>query len=251
MINGSTSQSPIVKKNNPLKISILTLFPEMFQGPFEFSIIKKAREKKLVEINIINIRDFGIGRHKIVDDTPYGGGIGMVMRPDVLSEAINNTKYKIQNTKYREAVVLLSAGGKKYTQAKAIEFSKLDHLILLCGHYEGVDERIIKYIDEEISLGECVYTGGEIPSMLITDSVTRLVPGVLKPGATDNESFSLVGDNGKVYLEYPQYTKPVVFEDISVPEILLSGDHKKIQDWRMEEALKKTKKIRPDLLKSK
>jgi len=239
----------MVRKNNPLKISILTLFPEMFQGPFDFSIVKKAREKKLVEINIINIRDFGIGKHKIVDDTPYGGGIGMVMRADVLKKAIENTKYKIQNTKYREAVVLLSAGGTKYTQPKAIEFSKLDHLILVCGHYEGVDERITKYVDEEISLGECVYTGGEIPAMLMTDSITRLIPGVLKPGATDNESFSLLNAQGEICLEYPHYTKPPVFENASVPEVLLSGDHKKIQTWRMEEARKKTKKFRPDLLK--
>ncbi len=272
----------MVKKNNPLKISILTLFPEMFQGPFDFSIVKKAREKKLVEINIINIRDFGIGKHKTVDDTPYGGGIGMIMRADVLYEAIKYAKNKYsvipseveeshttegnktgmgheippraslgQDDKLNEAVVLLSAGGKKYTQPKAIEFSKLDHLILICGHYEGVDERITKYIDEEISLGECVYTGGEIPAMLITDSITRLVPGVLKPGATDNESFSLVNTQGEVCLEYPHYTKPPVFENVSVPEVLLSGDHKKIQTWRMEEARKKTKKFRPDLLKTK
>ncbi len=239
----------------------------MFQGPFEYSIVKKACEKKLVEINLINIRDFGIGKHKMVDDTPYGGGIGMVMRVDVLSAAINYAKniyFENLNIdlpagrqeihcklKIKQSVILLSAGGKKYTQPKAIEFSKLDHLILVCGHYEGVDERIIKYINEEISVGECIYTGGEIPSMLIADSVTRLVPGVLKPEATDNESFSLLkGDRGKVCLEYPQYTKPTVFEDTSVPDILLSGDHKKIHDWRMNEALKKTKKLRPELLKT-
>lgn len=219
----------------------------MFRGPFELSIIKKAQEKKLVEINIINIRDFGIGKHKIVDDTPYGGGIGMVMRVDVLSEAIKFAKASFK----KQSVVLLSASGKSFDQQKAKQFSRLDHLILICGHYEGIDERISKYIDEEISVGECVYTGGEIPSMLITDAVTRLVPGVLKPGVTDNESFSLKGDEGELCLEYPQYTKPAVFENISVPEILLSGDHKKIHDWRMGEACKKTKKFRPDLLKSK
>jgi tRNA (guanine37-N1)-methyltransferase len=223
----------------------------MFQGPFEFSIVKKAREKKLVEINIVNIRDFGIGKHKVVDDTPYGGGIGMVMRADILKKAIENTKYKIQNTKYREKVVLLSASGKSFDQQKANEYARLDHLILICGHYEGVDERITKYIDEEISVGECVYTGGEIPSMLITDAVTRLVPGVLKAGATDNESFSIVGDAGEICLEYPQYTKPTIFDNTPVPEILLSGNHKKIQDWRLQEASKKTKRVRPDLLKSK
>lgn len=237
----------------------------MFQGPFEYSIVKKACEKKLVEINLINIRDFGIGKHKMVDDTPYGGGIGMVMRVDVLSAAINYAKntyienlniensLKIKNykLKIKQKVILLSASGKPFNQQKAKGYSTLDHLILVCGHYEGVDERIIKYINEEISVGECIYTGGEIPSMLIADSVTRLVPGVLKPEATDNESFSLLkGDRGKVCLEYPQYTKPTVFEDTSVPDILLSGDHKKIHDWRMNEALKKTKKLRPELLKT-
>lgn len=240
-----------------MKISILTLFPEMFRGPFEFSIVKKACEKKLIEINIINIRNFGIGKHKTVDDTPYGGGIGMVMRVDVLSAAIKyakNTYIKNLNVenplKIKQSVVLLSASGKSFDQQKANDFASLDHLILICGHYEGVDERITKYIDEEISVGECVYTGGEIPAMLITDSITRLIPGVLKQGATDNESFSLLGNNGEAYLEYPQYTKPTIFKNTPVPEILLSGDHKKIHDWRMTEARKKTKKIRPDLLKS-
>lgn len=221
----------------------------MFQGPFEFSIVKKAQEKQLVEIKIINIRDFGIGRHKIVDDTPYGGGIGMVMRADVLSMAIENVKCQKSNVKCHEAVVLLDAGGKIYNQEKAKQLSSLDHLILVCGHYEGIDERIKKYIDEEISVGECVYTGGEIPAMLITDSVTRLVPNVLKTGATDNESFSLKGEGGEIYLEYPHYTKPAIFENISVPEILLSGNHKKIQEWRTKQAKEKTKKYRPDLLK--
>lgn len=236
-----------------MTISILTLFPEMLRGPFEFSIIKKAREKKLVEINIINIRDFGIGKHKIVDDTPYGGGIGMIMRADVLQKTIEYAKnIYIENCKLKikQKTILLSASGKPFTQKKAVEFSNLDHLILVCGHYEGVDERITKYIDEEISVGDCVYTGGEIPSMLITDSITRLLPRVLKPGAADKESFSLVSPKGEICLEYPHYTKPPVFEKIAVPEILLSGDHKKIEDWRMKEALKKTKKLRPDLLKT-
>lgn len=275
MTNASTSQLLIVRKNNPLKISILTLFPEMFRGPFEFSIIKKAREKKLVEINIINIRDFGIGKHKIVDDTPYGGGIGMVMRADVLYEAIKYAKKTFSqqfaasqkrphevdsslvglvplvdnNLAIKQLVVLMSASGRQFKQSYAKKYATFDHLILICGHYEGVDERITKYIDEEISLGECVYTGGEIPAMLITDSVTRLIPGVLKPGATDNESFSLIGDKGELYLEYPHYTKPPIFENTPVPEILLSGDHKKIQHWRKEESLKKTKKTHPGLLK--
>ncbi len=228
----------------------------MFQGPFEFSIVKKARDKKLVEINIVNIRDFGIGRHKIVDDTPYGGGIGMVMRVDVLHKAIARSKEQEARSKgptnpagRRERVVLLSASGKRFNQQKAQEFSGFDHLILVCGHYEGVDARINKYIDEEITVGDFVITGGEIPAMLITDSVTRLIPGVLKNGVTNNESFSIIDSSGQQYLEYPHYTKPAEFDKNSVPEILLSGNHKKIQEWRMQQAREKTKKVRPDLVK--
>lgn len=226
----------------------------MFQGPFDFSILKRAREKKLIEINIINIRDFGIGKHKIVDDTPYGGGIGMVIRVDVLHKAIEHAKktfsQQFSNSITKQLVVFMSASGKQFKQPVAQKYAALDHLIIICGHYEGVDERIKKYIDEEISVGECVYTGGEIPAMLITDSVARLVPDVLKTGVTENESFSLKDEKGGICLEYPQYTKPAVFENMSVPEILLSGDHKKINEWRMLQAHEKTKKLRPDLLKN-
>lgn len=252
-------------ENCKLKISILTLFPEMFQSVFEFSILKKAREKKLMEINIINIRDFGIGKHKIVDDKPYGGGTGMILRVDVISEAIKHAKkkflenLKIENSlnpdligsklKIKQKVVLLSASGKPYNQQKANEYAKLDHLVLVCGHYEGVDERITKYIDEEISLCDSVYTGGEIPAMLITDSVTRLIPGVLKKEATQDESFSLTNPKGEICLEYPHYTKPAVFDNVSVPEVLLTGNHQKIHEWRIKQASEKTKKFRPDLLK--
>lgn len=240
----------------------------MFKGPFDYSIVKKALENQLVEINLINIRDFGIGKHKIVDDTPYGGGIGMVMRADVLSKAVQFAKknYSPQtahntldanDTPVTAAfdpdtltkVVLLSASGKPYDQKKAGQFSQLGHLILICGHYEGVDERIKKYIDEEISVGDFVTTGGEIPAMLITDSVTRLLTGVLKTGVTDDESFSLSSTEGEIYLEYPHYTKPAIFENMSVPEVLLSGNHKKIQEWRKNQAFLKTQTTRPDLLK--
>ena len=236
-----------------MNITILTLFPEMFQGPFEISIVKKAREKQLVEIEFVNIRDFGIGSHQVVDDTPYGGGIGMVMRVDVLHEAIKfaintfNKNHKSSNITQR--IVLLDAAGKTFNQKKAKEFSKLDHLILICGHYEGVDARIKKYIDEEISIGDFVTTGGEIPSMLITDSITRLLPGVLKTGATENESFSLTGDKGELLVEYPHYTKPPVYEEAQVPEVLLSGNHQKINEWRSEQSEEKTKSLRPDLFK--
>lgn len=233
----------------------------MFQGPLDYSIIKRAKDKRQVEIDLVNIRDFGIGGHKQVDDSPYGGGTGMVLRVDVLSQAIKyakalNFRNKISRnhsiiTRGKESamnVVLLSASGAEFTQLKAKALAKFDHLILVCGHYEGVDARVMKYIDEEISVGDFITTGGEIPAMLIADSVIRLLPGIFKSGVTESESFSLSGVKEEVYLEYPQYTKPAVFDETSVPEILLSGDHKRIQEWRMQEARKKTEKLRPDLL---
>jgi len=232
-----------------MKITILTLFPEMFTGPFDHSIVKKALEKKRVDISIINIRDFGIGKHKTVDDTPYGGGIGMVMRADVVKKAIDfaTSSYRAQKTPINQSVILLSASGKSYTQQKAKHLSKKDHIILVCGHYEGVDDRIKKYIDEEISIGDFVITGGEIPAMLIADSLTRLIPDVLKEGVTENESFSIKASDFKSLLEYPQYTKPIEFDNQSVPDVLLSGNHKKIKEWRTSQSLKKTIKTRPDL----
>jgi tRNA (guanine37-N1)-methyltransferase len=226
-----------------MKITILTLFPEMFQGPFEHSIIKIAKEKGLLDLQIVNIRDFGLTRHQTVDDTPFGGGIGMVLRVDVLHSALKSVVAKKDATH----IILLDARGTTYDQAKAKVFSKVDHLIIICGHYEGVDERIRKYVDEEISIGDYVLTGGEIPSMAIVDSVTRLIPGVLKEGATDNESFSL-RDNNDVLLEYPQYTQPREYEGEKVPEVLLSGNHAKINTWRKEKARELTTKNRPDLL---
>lgn len=230
-----------------MRISILTLFPEMFQGPFDFSIVNRARQQERVQIDMMNIRDFGIGRHKTVDDTPYGGGVGMVMRVDVLHSAIEAAKAKYPALKTH--TVLLSADGTPFTQTKAKEFAKIEHLILLCGHYEGVDERVNKYIDEKISVGDFVVTGGEIPAMLITDAVTRLLPGVLPDGATENESFSLSGNSqGTTLLEYPHYTFPREYNGAIVPEILLSGNHQKIAEWRQVEAEVRTKTKRPDLL---
>ncbi|MGI0062257.1 MAG: tRNA (guanosine(37)-N1)-methyltransferase TrmD [Nitrosotalea sp.] len=198
----------------------------MFEGPFAHSIVKNAKEKHLVKINLINIRDFGIGSHKTVDDTPYGGGIGMVLRVDVLHQAINHAIQSFP-TKNR-LVILTSAKGETYNQEKARSFAKVEHLIIVCGHYEGIDERIVHYIDQEISIGEYVLTGGEIPAMVITDSVIRLVKDVLKPEATRDESYS-IDDHIK---EYPHYTRPETYEDHKVPEILLSGNHKKITEWR-------------------
>lgn len=218
-----------------MKISILTLFPQMFSGPFDFSIVKRARKRGLVEINFVDIRNFGIGKHKIVDDKPYGGGIGMILKVDVLHKALEQTLDK-GLTKKEQMVVLLSAGGKTYNQKMARDFSRLLHLILICGHYEGVDERILEYVDEEISIGDFVLTGGEIPAMALVDSVARLIQGVLKKGATQYESFS------QDLLEHPQYTRPDKFKGLSVPQILLSGDHKKISEWKQEESIKKTKK---------
>lgn len=229
-----------------MKISILTLFPEMFTGPFDYSIVKRAKEKKLIEINIQNIRDFGIGRHHVVDDSPYGGGIGMVMRVDVLDNAIAAVKDRTIPSD-KQKIVLLDARGKQFNQQKAKEFTGLSHLVLVCGHYEGIDERVRSFIDEEISIGDFILTGGEIPAMLITDAVIRLLPGVLKDDATAHESFSLMKKTKKL-LEFPQYTFPQEYKGRIVPDILLSGNHQKIQQWREEKAEEITKKYRPDLL---
>lgn len=209
-----------------MKISILTLFPEMFTGPFNHSIIKRAIQKELVEIEFINIRDFGIGSHKAVDDKPYGGGIGMVLRADVLINAIDRAKDNPSIEKQK--IILLDPRGKIFTQKMAKELSKLEHLILVCGHYEGVDERVNKFIDEKVSIGNFITTGGEIPSMLIVDSVVRFVKDVLKKEATKNESFTL----SSKYLEHPHFTKPRIYKNLKVPKTLLSGDHKKINLWR-------------------
>lgn len=238
-----------------MKITILTLFPEMFAGPFSESILKHAQKKDLVTIKLVNIREYGFGKHQTVDDTAYGGGVGMVMKVDVLHEAIE--KNRIPGC--LEKVILMTASGTPFTQMKAKEYAKIDHLMILCGHYEGVDARIMHYIDEEISVGDFITTGGEIPSMLITDAVIRLLPGVLKPEATEAESFSLRKSSSDAerlldppeesLLEYPHFTKPALYKGHAVPEILLSGDHKKIAEWREQEAIKKTQLVRPDLLK--
>lgn len=224
-----------------MKITILTLFPEMFDGPFRESILKRAQEKGLLEVNLVDIRDFGEGKHQVVDDHPYGGGVGMVMRVDILDKAIQSVKDPSLSND-QQKVILLDARGKTFKQAKAKELSRLEHLILICGHYEGIDERVRSLIDETISIGDFILTGGEIPAMLLTDAIARLVPGVLKEDATAIESFS---DN---LLEFPQYTFPQEYKGESVPEILLSGNHKKIEEWRKEQAEKLTQIHRPDLL---
>ena len=222
-----------------MKIDILTLFPKMFSGPFGESIIRRAEDRGLVEIKIHNLRDWVKDKRKTVDDRPYGGGVGMILMVEPIYNALKDLKNeKIKGGK----TILLTPGGKVFNQKTAQRFSKLKHLIFITGHYEGYDERIAKYIDEEISIGDYVLTGGELPVMVIVDSVVRLIPGVLeKSNAVKNESFA------KNLLEFPQYTRPEKFEGLVVPKILLSGNHKKIEEWRIREALKKTKKVRPDL----
>ena len=221
-----------------MKFDVLTLFPEMFE-PLKQSIIGKAIEKGIIELNLINIRDFSKDKHKKVDDTPYGGGAGMVMMPEVVYDAYCSIKEK-ENAK----VIYLSPQGKKLNQAKVVELSKRQHLILLCGHYEGIDQRVLdEIVDEEISVGDYVLTGGELPAMIVIDSVSRYVKGVLKKESIQEESFS----NG--LLEYPQYTRPEVFHHQKVPDVLLSGHHENIQKWRKEKSLEITKQKRPDLLK--
>lgn len=231
-----------------MKIDIITLFPEMFVGPFDESIIKRAKEKGLVKIEIYNLRKWAVDKHGTVDDRPYGGGTGMIIMIQPIYEALESLKPKIKNSK----IVLLSPSGKTWNQETAREYSKLDHIILVCGHYEGVDERVRKFVDEEISIGDYILTGGEIPAMVLVDSIVRLVPSVLKkPEATKYESFSNVQIQDTKLLEYPQYTKPEEFQGLKAPKVLLSGHHQKIAAWRTKKALAKTKKRRPDLLKRK
>ncbi|HTK03771.1 MAG TPA: tRNA (guanosine(37)-N1)-methyltransferase TrmD [Alphaproteobacteria bacterium] len=206
-----------------MKIDILTLFPDMFSGPFDASIIKRAESKNLIEVKVHDLRKWGIGPRHNVDDTPYGGGVGMLLQVDVIDNALKELKTK--NSK----VILLDATGVRFTQSKAVEFGKFDHLILICGHYEGIDHRVHEHlVDEIISIGDYVLTGGEIPAMVIVDSVIRLLPGVLgKDESSHDESHKEPG-----YLEYPQYTRPENYKGWKVPKVLLSGNHKEIKSWR-------------------
>ena len=222
-----------------MKYYILTLFPEMFES-LKTSILERARKKNLIEIETINIRDFSKNNYNQVDDTPYGGGAGMVMMPDIVADSIKFAKTKAPDAR----VIYLSPQGKVLNQEKVITLSKAQDLILLCGHYEGIDERVIKkYVDEEISIGDYVLTGGEIPAMCLIDSVSRYVAGVLSEDSISEESFS----ESKL-LEYPQYTKPYDFEGEKVPEILISGNHQKIDEWRQNQRLINTYIKRKDLL---
>ncbi len=222
-----------------MKIDILTLFPEMFEGFKSESIIKRAIEEEKVSINTCNFRDFSKNKHKKVDDTPYGGGAGMVLMCQPIFDAVESLRTE------KSKVVLLTPQGEKYTQEKAYELSKEEHLIFICGHYEGFDERVKTICDEEISIGDYVLTGGELPAMVLTDSIVRLVPGVIEEESHINDSFN------NNLLDYPTYTKPRSFKGMNVPDVLLSGDHKKIDEWRLKEQLKITSERRPDLLNNK
>ena len=221
-----------------MKFDVLTLFPEMFNSLKE-SIIGRAVENNLIEINLTNIRDFSKDKHKKVDDTPYGGGAGMVIRPDVVYDAY--ISLKDENAK----VIYMSPKGTVLNQEKVKSLAKENHLIILCGHYEGIDQRVLdEIVDEEISIGDYVLTGGELPAMVLIDSVSRYVEGVLNEESTSEESFS------EGLLEYPQYTRPEEFRGKSVPDVLISGHHENIRNWRKEQSLMITKKNRPDLLKN-
>lgn len=225
---------------------ILTLFPEMFEGILGSSILKKAQEKKLIKINFVNPRDFAQNSHKTVDDKPYGGGKGMILKVDVMAKALESIEPK-------PFTILLSATGEKYDQKKARMLSEKKSLAIVCGHYEGIDARVEEFVDEVISIGDFVLTGGEIAAMAIIDSITRLVPGVIRAESLRSESFSqttqLPNYPTTNLLEYPQYTRPEEFKGLKVPKILLSGNHQQIQTWKQKEALKRTRKFRPDLLK--
>ena len=219
-----------------MKIDILTIFPEMFEGFIKTSIIKRAVEKNIVEIQIHDIRKYSTDKHKKVDDYSYGGGRGMILMPQPIFDAVDDLKTKDSK------VLLMTPQGRKYKQELAYDLSKEKHIIIICGHYEGFDERIRTLADEEVSIGDYVLTGGELPSMVITDSVIRLLDGVIKQESHINDSFN------NNMLDYPVYTKPENFRGMKVPEVLLSGHHANIKKYRQEEALKKTKERRPDLL---
>jgi len=228
-------------------INILTLFPDVFKPLLESSILVKAQKEGGLKVKLIDLRKFGIGIHKQVDGRPYGGGVGMILRVDVIAKALHEATKRSKGAK----VILLTPQGKTLNQRMAQRLAKTKHLVLLCGHYEGVDERVKNLVDSEISIGDYILSGGEVAAMVILDTVARLLPNVLAEQATQKESFSQYTIDHKSYtlLEPPQYTRPEAFRGIEVPKVLLSGNHQKIKEWRLKEALKKTKKKRTDLLK--
>jgi len=226
-----------------MRIDIITIFPKMFEPVLNESIVKRAQNKGKAKIYIHNLRDYTLDKHKKVDDRPFGGGSGMVMSPQPIFKAIEEIKSKVKSQKSK--VILLCPQGKKLNQKIAKDLAKSKHLILICGHYEGVDERVrLNLVDEEVSIGDYVLTGGELPAMVLVDCLVRLIPGVLG----DKNSLNFESFTGNL-LEYPQYTRPANYEGLRVPAILLSGNHKKIAEWQKKQAVKITKKSRPDLLK--
>jgi tRNA (guanine37-N1)-methyltransferase len=254
-----------------MKIDILTLFPQMFSGVFDESIIKRAKTKGFVEIKAHDLRRWTVDNYKTVDDRMFGGGVGMLMKVEVIHKAVKqlisneSENSKLSNKNKRKSathhtpttkVILLDARGKVFDQKKAVQLSKLDHLILIAGHYEGVDYRVHEHIvDEVISIGDYILTGGEIPAMVVIDASVRQIPGVIvKPDAIKNESFSITtthNSNPVTLLESPQYTRPTKYLEWEVPKILMSGNHAEIEKWQLEQSLELTKKIRPDLLNTK
>ncbi|BAG13502.1 tRNA (guanosine(37)-N1)-methyltransferase TrmD [Candidatus Endomicrobiellum trichonymphae] len=232
-----------------MKIDVLTIFPGMFKGPLTESLIGKAIEKEILKINIIDIRSFSKDKHKKVDDKSFGGGCGMVMKLEPLYDAIKSTGVKKKNSTYKNPytkpyVIYMSPQGRILSDSIVKNLAKFKQLVIICGHYEGVDERTMNYVDEEISIGDYILTGGEIPAMVLIDSTARMLTGVVKEkSSVKNDSFY------NNLLDYPHYTRPAVFKGYKIPEVLLSGDHKKISEWRVQESYKRTKERRPDLLK--
>ena len=236
----------MVEGTDKVRIDILTLFPEMFQGPFSTGIFQRAIDRKLVEVNIHNIRDFTHDKHHIVDDYSYGGGAGMVLKPEPIFEAVESVKTDIYNEEKPDKlpVILLTPQGRLFRQQVAQELSSYSHLILICGRYEGVDERVRQHLaTDELSIGDYVLGGGELAAMVVTEAMVRLLPGVL-----GSEESALDDSHTTGLLEYPQYTRPNIYRGWSVPKILLSGDHGQIEKWRREQAILRTLKRRPELL---
>ncbi|MBO1510434.1 tRNA (guanosine(37)-N1)-methyltransferase TrmD [Metabacillus bambusae] len=226
-----------------MKIDFMTLFPEMFNGVLNESILKKAQEKEAVQFRIINFRDYSSNKHNNVDDYPYGGGAGMVLQPQPIFDAVEDIE---RQTDTKPKVILVCPQGERFTQAKAEQLATEDHLLFICGHYEGYDERIREHlVTDEISIGDFVLTGGELASMVIADSVVRLLPGVL-----GNEDSPVLDSYSSGLLEHPHYTRPADFRGMKVPEVLLSGNHKRIEEWREQESLRRTFTRRPDLLET-
>lgn len=231
-----------------MRIDVLTLFPEMFAGPLDHSIVGRARERGLLDVRLTNIRDFTFDKHRQADDTPYGGGPGMVMKPEPIFAAVEAvtegaTAESSEQAGAKPHIILLDPQGTPFTQARAWELAEKDHVVLICGHYEGIDERVRSIVDEELSIGDFVLTGGELPAMIIIDAVCRLLPGAIgEADSARQDSFE------GLVLDHPHYTRPADFRGMKVPDVLLSGNHEEIRRWRRKQALRRTLERRPDLL---